>query len=101
MKTFPAIDGTYLFKVDPADGGGRIGHQLTFGFKQGTLSSGLLRVEARGPGGIVFEPVPGVVDLSSPLSLLFTFKVAEYKIVLSDYQGTATQLYFVDSVVEV
>ncbi len=76
-------------------------HAVAISAKEGTTTAGTVTLSARAPGSAVFEAIPdGVVDLSAPETVLFTFPVAEYKVVLAGFAGTATTLLLQDTVAE-
>lgn len=69
----------------------------------GPLTAGTLTISARSPGGSVFELVPGgVVDLMSPVTVLFKFVVGSYKFDLSGITGesSSTQVVVTDIPIE-
>lgn len=101
MSTYnlPLNNGTQTF---PALSRLRAGHVL--GFKlNGTATAGQIdSISAKAPGSDVFEVIPSSqTDLTNLVSLLFTFPVEEYQIVISGFTGTATEILITDSVVEV
>ena len=76
-------------------------HTIAVAPKDGTMTAGTLTVSARAPGSTVFEAVPdGAIDLAAPKSVLFTFPVAEYKVELNDFTGTADTLLLQDTATE-
>ncbi|AFV51092.1 lower collar protein [Vibrio phage VPMS1] len=76
-------------------------HAIAVAPKEGTATAGTVTVSARAPGSDVFEAIPdGAIDLSAPETVLFTFPVAEYKVVVSGFAGTATTLLLQDTVAE-
>lgn len=90
----PIQDGTY----NTESGGGvrTIGkltssssHQLSFSYSGATPAAGTLQVFAKADGCDVYEPLPdGAIDLTAPLSLLFTFRLKDYQFVLSGVSGS-------------
>jgi hypothetical protein len=80
----PAANGDYPKKVDMGSWGN---HQVAVKVL-GSLTTGTLSISAKAPGSNTFELVPdGVVDLTAPTTVLFTFSAYEYNFNLTSVTG--------------
>lgn len=62
--------------------------QISFSYSGATPSAGNMVVYARASDGAPWEPLPeGTVDLTNPLSILFTFSCEAYRFVLTGVSG--------------
>lgn len=79
--------------------GGELYHDLAFRIS-GSSPSGTITVIAKKYGSSNFESIPdGTIDLSSPVSILFTGGVAEYRFVISGVSGISS-IYVTDVIQE-
>jgi len=95
----PAIDDDYEVKVDMGNSGN---HQIAVRVI-GPITTGTLTISARAPGSGVFEIVPdAVIDLTAPVTVLFTFSASHYNFNLASVTGagSGTQVVITDTPLE-
>lgn len=81
----PLNDGTYTSNNVVTSGpfNDSFDHQLAFRI-QGNPTGGTVTVSAKAEGSDTFEPIPdGVINLTSPQTVLFQFQAREYQFVVS------------------
>ena len=97
----PAADGTYtrLIKRNAI----RSSHCLALSIRS-SVSAGTATISARAPGSTVFEAIAdAAIGLTALKTVLMTFPVAEYQVVVSGMSGSSAdnQITFTDTPLEI
>lgn len=96
--TVPLADGVYISDNLPSVGSPNdtFYHQVSLEV-DGSPTTGTIEIKAKAPGSSAFESIPdGIVNLSSPHTILFQFNVESYEFTLSGSDVVDSEVYVSD-----